>query len=723
MVDPAPKPLRMVWPWLLLGVISLGSAGASWREVSQSDSTIGAASEVAWIGLAPLFGALGVVIMSKQRGNQIGHLLLLIGVGLGLNGVFFDLLGGGSLDLTTAPSALTPALFIRLWVENWSWVAAIFPIFLLLYVFPTGSLPSRRWIWAPRLMVAMAAIMIGMAAFSPEIGPINEEWLIPNPVGFIGPGVIDLILGPWAACLFALAAGGVAAMVLRYRRGTHEEKSQFKLVLLAVAVFGAVYLMELTVFSWAASSSLTGLLMPIAVGGIPVSITIAILRYRLFDIDVIISRSLAYGSLAVFIGAVYVGMVVGIGELLDQRGSAGLSIAATSLVALAFQPMRVRVERFANRLVYGERATPYEVLAQFSRQSAEESDEELLARIPRLMVGGTGASAAALWVRAGDGFRAASTWPADVAGRVLEGGAVFTDPEADFSLPVFHDQELLGGLSLTKGRGETITPAEAELLANLAGGLGLALRNTMLTAQLRQQVKDLKRSRDRIVNAADEARRSLEHDLDSGPQQQLVAVKVKLGPTRVLAEKAGASQTARILTDIEAQAGDAIRAVREFAAGIYPPLLGAEGLAVALGHEVRRAALPIAVHADGIGRYPREVEAAVYFTVLEALQNTAKHADASAAEVNLTEHNGDLLFEVRDDGRGFDTAGLRAGIGLSGSVDRLDTVGGSWSITSQLGSGTVVSGLIPVREKGAINQRPGDPSVGGRQGQVIGVGR
>ena len=448
-------------------------------------------------------------------------------------------------------------------------------------------------------------------------------------------------------------------MIVRYRRSAYTEKSQIKWVLLAVAVFGSVYGVSVLFTAWTEQSPLTAIMLPLAVAGIPVSITLAILKYRLFDIDVIISRSLAFGSLAVFIGVVYVGMVVGVGELLDQRDSVGLSIAATSLVALAFQPVRVRVERVANRLVYGERATPYEVLARFSRQSAEESDEELLGRIPRLMVDGTGASAAALWVRSGDSFRVASTWPADAAGRVLEGGSAFTDPAADFSMSVFHDEELLGGISLTKGRGETISPAEEELLANLAGGLGLALRNTMLTAQLRQQVKDLKRSRDRIVSAADQARRSLEHDLDSGPQQQLVAVKVKLGPTRAMAEKAGAEQTARILADIEAQAGDAIQAVRDFAAGIYPPLLGAEGLGVALGHQTRRAALPIAVHPKGIGRYPRDVEAAVYFTVLEALQNAAKYAEASTAEVILTEQNGDLLFEVRDDGRGFDTAAVR----------------------------------------------------------------
>ena len=140
-------------------------------------------------------------------------------------------------------------------------------------------------------------------------------------------------------------------------------------MLLAVAFFGFVYGVSVLFTAWTEQSPMTAILLPLAVAGIPVSITLAILKYRLFDIDVIISRSLAYGTLVVFIGVVYVGIVAGVGELLDQRSSLGLSIAATSLVALAFQPVRVRVERVANRLVYGERATPYEVLPRFSRQS------------------------------------------------------------------------------------------------------------------------------------------------------------------------------------------------------------------------------------------------------------------------------------------------------------------------------------------------------------------
>jgi signal transduction histidine kinase len=326
------------------------------------------------------------------------------------------------------------------------------------------------------------------------------------------------------------------------------------------------------------------------------------------------------------------------------------------------------------------------------------SDENLVERIPRLIVDGTRSSGAALWVKSGTGFRTAASWPESDIIRTVDTEDTFTDPDANYSLPILHDGELLGGISLVNERGETITPAEEELLANLADGMGLALRNTQLTAELRRQVKDLKRSRDRVVSAADDARRSLEHDLDSGPQQQLVAVKVKLGPTRMLAERAGAAKTANVLADIEEQAGDAIRAIREFAAGIYPPLLGAEGLAVALGQQTQKAALPVSLIANEIGRFPRDVEAAVYFTVLEALQNTAKYAAASSVEVRLSEENGDLRFEVLDDGVGFDTSQVSKGAGLNGISDRMDIVGGSWEIESSSGSGTTLKGSVPVKD-------------------------
>jgi signal transduction histidine kinase len=232
----------------------------------------------------------------------------------------------------------------------------------------------------------------------------------------------------------------------------------------------------------------------------------------------------------------------------------------------------------------------------------------------------------------------------------------------------------------------------------LASGLGLALRNARLTANLRDRVVELEASRERILFAADAARRALENDLDSGAQQTLVALKVKLGPTRMRAEKAGATKAAGLLAQLEREAGDAIQSVRDFAAGIYPPLLEAEGLAVAISHQAAKAAVPVAVHAEGLTRYPRETEAAIYFSVLEALQNTAKYAEAESATVTLSQHEHVLHFEVRDTGQGFDAATVTHGAGVTGMTDRLDTVGGKVRVESSPGRGTTVSGSVPLSE-------------------------
>jgi signal transduction histidine kinase len=191
----------------------------------------------------------------------------------------------------------------------------------------------------------------------------------------------------------------------------------------------------------------------------------------------------------------------------------------------------------------------------------------------------------------------------------------------------------------------------------------------------------------------------LENTLDSGPQQQLVALKVKLGPTRKRAEQLGATKTAGLLTQLEEQAGEAIKAVRDFAGGIYPPLLEAEGLTVAIGQESRKAAIPVAVRGDGLARYPREIESAVYFSVLEALQNTSKYADATTATVELTLTDGSLAFEITDDGHGFDTATVTKGAGLNGIADRLDTVGGNVTIRSCPGHGTTIAGSVPIAQQ------------------------
>ena len=548
--------------------------------------------------------------------------------------------------------------------------------------------------------VALAVVVTVFA--TPQVLPESDSY--PHPL--VGDQLADALhvaVNVLFLLFFLFTIFVAARLVVRGRHGDPIERRQVGWI--AVAVIGNITILMANVADRAARYR--GQLVParidsVAVVLIPLAVGVAIMRYRLYEIDRIISRSVTYGALAIFIGGVYVAIVVGLGALLGGDTGFGLSIAATALVAIAFQPMRRWVERWANRLVYGERATPHEILVQFSHRSSELSDDELIEQAPKLIVDGTGAVTAALWVRSADGFRTASTWPPDTTERSLADGAEFVDPEADRSWPVLHDGELLGGISLTKEEGERVTAAESALLDDLAAGLGLALRNTRLTAELRRQIAELEASRERVLAAADAARRDLENTLDSGPQQQLVALKVKLGPTRKRAEQLGATKTAALLTQLEHQAGEAIAAVREFASGIYPPLLEAEGLAVAIGQQARTSALSVSVRAHDVGRYPREVESAVYFTVLEALQNTTKYASANSATVSLTAVNGTLAFEISDDGHGFDTATVGRGSGLDGIADRLDTVGGSFTISSDPGRGTTIAGTVPTTMRAGV---------------------
>ena len=584
---------------------------------------------------------------------------------------------------------------IAAWPATWGWIPAFFVMLTLgLLLFPDGRFLGPQWRWVGWFSAAAIVIVSSAQAwnFRPSstlsTGASFEEY----------PGAAGAVVEYGFLLILLAALVSIVSLIVRFRRSSGETRRQILLIAgggasLTVA-FAVGGILDAAV---ADPGPLFDYLALVGVLLLMLAFVVAILKYRLYDLDVVISKTVTYVSLAAFIAAVYVGVVVGISGMIGGRSSFALSVAATVLVAMAFQPVRRWVELQANHLVYGRRATPYEVLARFSRRAAESTDEDLLARVPQMIVEGTSASSATLWVQSGDGFREAATWPHTENGRMLGSTkSEFTDAESDHAVSVHHGHELLGGISLIAARGESITEAEKKLVADLASAIGLAMRNTRLTSLLRAQLAELEASRERVLASADEARRALENDLDSGPQQQLVALKVKLGPTRKLAERAEAKKTAALLTQLENEAGNAIQAVRDFAGGIYPPLLEAEGLKIAIAQQARSAAIPVRIDADTIGRYPREVEAAVYFAVLEALQNTAKYAEASSASVKLDDDGDALRFEVRDDGRGFDATATARGAGLTGMADRLDTVGGGVTITSNPGEGTVVVGTVVV---------------------------
>jgi signal transduction histidine kinase len=273
-------------------------------------------------------------------------------------------------------------------------------------------------------------------------------------------------------------------------------------------------------------------------------------------------------------------------------------------------------------------------------------------------------------------------------------GQVLPDiPDVTRAVAVKHGGELLGALTLVQRAGENLAAVEESLVQDLADQAGLVLRNFALNAELLKRLDELRASRQRLVAAQDDERRRLERNLHDGAQQNLVAMKVKVGLAKRLAAS-DPERMAQMLEELERDTGEALDTLRDLARGIYPPLLADKGLAVALEAQARKATLPVQLDAGGIGRYPQEVEAAVYFCCLEALQNVQKYANAKAVMVRLSEADGRLRFEVEDDGVGFDPASAARGAGLTNMADRLDALGGGIELDSRPGGGTRLTGIV-----------------------------
>jgi signal transduction histidine kinase len=429
--------------------------------------------------------------------------------------------------------------------------------------------------------------------------------------------------------------------------------------------------------------------------------------------------------------AVYAAIVLGIGTLLGHRNDPLLTIAAAVAIALLFQPLRTRATRLANRLVYGERATPYQVLSDFAADMAGQLDlGDALDRMVSLLAGATGATRVEAWLRVGAELRPVAVWPSGVvpsaavpltaAGGLPAPDGAATDAPATDTLapdtpgrmvPVRHGDDLLGAISLHKPRQEALNSAEDGLLQHLASQAGLVMRNAQLTAELRATIDELRASRRRLVEAQDAERRKIERNLHDGAQQQLIALAIQLS---LLADSADDPDLVReTVPDLKAQLSAALDDLRALAHGIYPPLLAEQGLVMALRSQTARGPVPVQVEADQVGRYPQDAESTVYFCTLEALQNVAKHARASQATVRLSDTGQGLEFSISDDGAGFPAAGMPRGSGLQGMSDRLAAHGGTLDVRSQPGRGTAIIGWLPAPDRatapdptGAAGPRP-----------------
>ncbi|HEY7925827.1 MAG TPA: sensor histidine kinase [Candidatus Dormibacteraeota bacterium] len=697
---------------LALGAAVLGVAGSAATVAlvianSANIASFDAADPIS-IVMPLTFAAVGGLIAIRHPRNPTGWLFLFIGVVEGLSGVADQY---ARLALITRPGAL-PGGQWALWFGN-STFGVVWPVGaapMLLMLLPSGHLPSARWRPLAGLNLILAAVLaLVFGALTPAsltvVGTTSPTLVNPTALSALqglGQGPIGVVLYVLALVVVVAAA---AAPFLRVRHTSGDERQQLKWIAYAVLIAAVVSAPLATLMGFFVSSTIanaaTALTIVLGFGvALPAAAGVAIFRYRLYDIDIVISRTLVYGSLAVFITAAYVGIAVGIGALIGGGGkpNLGLSILATAIVAVGFQPVRERVQKVANRLVYGKRATPYEVLAQFSERVAESyATDDVMPRMARVLAEGTGAQRADVWLRTGDAWHDVAVWPAHAQPAdpvpVLDG--LVPDDGASRTVEVRHQGDLLGALSVTKRSGESLTPVEDSLLDHLAAQAGLVLKNVGLTSDLQARLEELRASRQRLVSAQDEERRRLERNLHDGAQQHLVALKVKLGLAEMLM---GRDHDKAMLTidQLKSDADDALDTLRDLARGIYPPLLADKGLGAALESQGRKATVPVTVDADGIGRYSQDVEAAVYFSVLEALQNVQKYAAASRVRIRLRADGGELHFSVDDDGRGFEVGATRKGSGLINMGDRLDAVGGQLQVSSTIGSGTSIAGRVTV---------------------------
>ena len=391
----------------------------------------------------------------------------------------------------------------------------------------------------------------------------------------------------------------------------------------------------------------------------------------------------------------YVAIVVGIGTLFGQgdEPNLALAIAATAVVALLFEPIRSRVQRWANRLVYGRRATPYSVLSELTaRLSEAQSNEQALGRLAELIASGTGADeGAVVWLRVGDRLRPEAMTSSDSPQAVAVEGNGLPELPGDAAESIHHGGDLLGALSINKAKGDPVMPADRQLLQDVAAGAGLLLRNIQLNAELSARAEELRSSRRRLIAAQDSERRRLERNLHDGAQQQVVALKVKLGLAKTLAQREGVPQVAAAVGDLTDDSQRAVDGMRAAARGIYPPLLEAEGVRAALVAAGREAAIPVEIAADGFGRYPPEIEATIYFCVLEALGHASK-GSPNVARVSLGDDGEGLTFSVHNASHG-----SGRGPGLTAVADRLEALGGTLSVEATTSGGTVVTGRLPAR--------------------------
>jgi signal transduction histidine kinase len=623
--------------------------------------------------LALTFAGVGLYVLRARPGHLVGRLF--VGQGVAAAVMYF----GRQAGLHSPP---LPGAAWLAWVSIWLVPLVMATAGVAVMVFPTGRHLSPRWRVASYVMVGLATLI----ALASALWPIEDDWRSSDlvfPFDFAGEDAARAIAWPlMISCYTGFQAMWVAAVVTRLRRAGSDEARQLRWFVFAVAVSLLLLVAGQIVWHTPLLGLLTLPLVPLAAG-------LAIVRYRLYDIDPVISKTLVGGAMVLLIFVGYVGVVVGLGALLPVSDRV-LALAATAAVAVVFEPVRRRAQALADRLVYGRRATPYETLSRLSAQLARD-DEGLLEGLAATIASGVGASEVVVWLGDAERMEAVAASPS----RPTAGARSLAELGGRHELvrPVRHDGIVQGALVLRKSPGEQLTPGEDQLLGDLVAQAGLVIDHRARLEQVARQAAELQAAARRIVTAEDSARRRIERNLHDGAQQRLVSLGMELGALVERAAATGDPDLVRQAEHARRQLLAATSELREMARGVHPMVLTEDGLEAALANLVDQSPVLVRLHVALDRRPPSEVEATAYFLVSEALTNAARHASASVVDVDVSLDDDRLTVEVSDDGTG--GADLEPGGGLQGLADRLSALGARLEIVSPpRGEGTTVRTVL-----------------------------
>ena len=654
---------RLEWP------VAVAGGGALVYGIS-SAIAISNWGAVVYLLSAPIpFLAAGMYLRLRHPHHPIGTLL--IGGTVGTMGV------AALVEWTIArrfpDTGFQPWMSDALLVESLAYSFGIACLSLMIGLFPTGE-PGSRWEtrfvkvlwWLPgiTLVATLASDHVLVEEFT-----YGRFATFPNPIHVEPLAWLDSITGQWRNLLGVVLLSSVGLLIARYRRGDHRRQIRWVLFGTATALgLGAVPFLigPLLGVGTPAHASLIAIVGTLALLLVPISIVLAIEQPAWIDADTVIQKTFIYGALSMGIFVVYAALAAGLGLAAGARLPVEMAIAVTAVLAFAFQPARRRLQRIADRWVFGERPTALEAIAGFEDSlGGGNTVDEVALRLSDLV-----RSAARLT------WTAVTVPPAPTKISGERTGA----PVA--VVPIERNGEQLGTIECGPRMVGGIGTQETELITALGGQAALLIVNMRLAG--------------RIVGAQEAERRRIERNIHDGAQQELVALVAKLGLARAHAKNGLVAD--EMLFELQSDARAILRDLRDLAQGIHPSVLTDGGLVEAV--EDRCSRLPIAVEVDASPelrhqRFDDDVEGAAYFFVTEGLANILKHASASAARVDIHRRNGELELVVGDNGVGFDPAAIRQN-GLAGLSDRFTALAGSVALDTRPGGGTVLTARLPV---------------------------